>query len=105
MKCPTTRFPQVCSLASCIPASSLQAPDSGWVEVFPKKLGAETVRGMVQRFKARYPSETLSPESMPSPRLLALVAKQLQDRSWRYIPWKLRLSEEQHGAAVHAPPI
>ncbi|CAE7498892.1 unnamed protein product, partial [Symbiodinium pilosum] len=32
--------------------------DSGWVEMFPKKLGT--------------------------------------DRSWRYIPWKLRLSEEQH---------
>ena len=70
--------------------------DSGWVEMFPEKLGTDAVRAMIQRFKARYPSECLSPELMPSPRLLALVAKQLQDRSWRYIPWKLRLSEEQH---------
>ena len=81
-----------------MPSQSQQVPESGWVEVFPKKLGSDTVQGMIiyKRFKARYPSETLSPESMPSPRLLALVAKQIQERSWRYIPWKLRLSEEQH---------
>ena len=79
-----------------MPSQSQQVPESGWVEVFPKKLGSDAVQGMIKRFKARCPSETLSPESMPSPRLLALVAKQIQERSWRYIPWKLRLSEEQH---------
>ena len=49
---------------------------------------------MVARFRARYPSEPLSAECMPSARLLALVAKQLQDKHWRYVPWKYRLSEE-----------
>ena len=49
---------------------------------------------MVARFRARYPSEPLSAECMPSARLLALVAKQLQDKRWRYVPWKYRLSEE-----------
>ena len=78
--------------------------DSSWVESFPKKLDPENVRQMVQRFKSRYPSETLGPESMPGPRLLALVAKQVQDHHWRYVPWKWRLSEEQHDMSAMSRP-
>ena len=78
--------------------------DSSWVESFPKKFDPENVRQMVQRFKSRYPSETLGPESMPGPRLLALVAKQVQDHHWRYVLWKWRLSEEQHDMSAMSRP-
>ncbi|CAE7505760.1 unnamed protein product, partial [Symbiodinium sp. KB8] len=69
---------------------------SSWSDAFPKKLSSEAVKAMVSKFSQKYPSETLGPEVMPSPRLLALVHSQIQDRRWRWVPWKLRLSEEQH---------
>ncbi|CAE7038940.1 unnamed protein product [Symbiodinium sp. CCMP2592] len=68
--------------------------DSGWTEVFPKKVSSARVFEMVRQFKSRYPSETLSSDTMPSARLLALVSKQIQDHEWKYIPWKLRMSQE-----------
>ncbi|CAE7558786.1 unnamed protein product, partial [Symbiodinium pilosum] len=49
----------------------------------------------VLKARVRYPSESLAPDVMPSARLLALVAKQLQDRSIKCVPWKWRMSEEQ----------
>ena len=76
------------------PASSLEP--STWSDAFPKKLSSEAVKSMVAKFSQKYPSEPLGPEVMPSPRLLALVHSQIQDRRWRWVPWKLRLSEEQH---------
>ena len=88
-----------------VPAAALQSvagkpavalEQSTWSEAFPKKLSAETVREMVARFTRKYPSEPLGPDVMPGPRLLALVHSQLQERRWRWVPWKLRLSEEQH---------
>ena len=95
---PTLQRPQPSAQQQVVPQ------DSSWVESFPKKLDPETVRQMVQRFKSRYPSETLGPESMPGPRLLALVAKQVQDHHWRYVPWKWRLSEEQHDMSAMSRP-
>ena len=76
------------------PASSSEP--STWSDAFPKKLSSEAVKSMVAKFSQKYPSEPLGPEVMPSPRLLALVHSQIQDRRWRWVPWKLRLSEEQH---------
>ena len=91
-QCPAKESPCV----SIMPSEPTAAvADAGWVETFPKKLGAALVKSMVQKFKARYPSESLAPDVMPSARLLALVAKQLQDRSIKYVPWKWRMSEEQ----------
>ncbi|CAE7267110.1 unnamed protein product [Symbiodinium sp. CCMP2592] len=72
------------------------ADQASWSEAFPKRLSGEAVRQMIKAFSEKYPSEPLSPEIMPSPRLLSLVHQQLQDRRWRWIPWKLRLSEEQY---------
>ncbi|OLP88826.1 hypothetical protein AK812_SmicGene29782 [Symbiodinium microadriaticum] len=69
---------------------------STWSDAFCKKLSSEAVKAMVSKFSQKYPSEPLGPEVMPSPRLLALVHSQIQDRRWRWVPWKLRLSEEQH---------
>ena len=31
--------------------------DADWVEIFSKKLGAALINNVVQKFKARYPSE------------------------------------------------
>ena len=42
---------------------------STWSEAFPKKLSSEAVKAMVSKFSQKYPSETLGPEVMPSPRL------------------------------------
>ena len=82
--------------SSSAPSAGSVNADSGWSEVFPKKLSSDSVQKMIKTFKSRYPSETLSPDSMPGPRLLALVSKQLQDRDWKYIPWKMRMSQELH---------
>ena len=68
--------------------------DAAWVDTFPSKLSTTLVRSLVAKFKARYPSETLTPDAMPSARLMALVYKQVQDKCIRYVPWKWRLSEE-----------
>ncbi|CAE7493807.1 unnamed protein product [Symbiodinium sp. CCMP2592] len=72
------------------------AEQASWSEAFPRRLSGDTVRQMVKSFSEKYPSEPLSPDIMPSPRLLSLVHQQLQDKRWRWIPWKLRLSEEQY---------
>ena len=46
----------------CVPIERAEptaaAVDEGWVETFPKKLGAALVKCMVQKFKARYASES-----------------------------------------------
>ncbi|CAE7197394.1 unnamed protein product [Symbiodinium natans] len=68
--------------------------DASWVEAFPKKLSPELVKSLVQRFESRYPSEIICPETMPSQRLLALTAKQIQDKHWKWIHWKYRMSED-----------
>ena len=90
---PVTSSPATAPVA---PASSATAADSDWTHVFPKKLSVEQVRLMKARFVTRYPSEPLAPDTMPGPRLLAVVAKQLSEKSWRHVPWKIRLSEEQY---------
>ena len=41
---------------------------------------------------ANYPSELLTPDLMPSLRLLSLVYSQLQKMQWRWAPWKYRMS-------------
>ncbi|CAE7243204.1 unnamed protein product [Symbiodinium sp. CCMP2592] len=64
-------------------STGAMAEQASWSEAFPKRLSGDTVRQMVKSFS-------------PSPRLLSLVHQQLQDKRWRWIPWKLRLSEEQY---------
>ncbi|CAE7234659.1 unnamed protein product [Symbiodinium sp. CCMP2592] len=74
---------------------SLSEP-STWTDAFPKKLSSAAVRTMMKRFSEKYPSEPLGSDVTPSPRLLSLVHAQIQEHRWRWIPWKLRLSEDQH---------
>ena len=74
--------------------------DAGWGQAFPKKLSVDQVRDMKAKFIARYPSEPLAVDTMPSPRLLALVHRQIVDKCWRPVPWKLRISEEQYESRI-----
>ena len=59
--------------------------DAGWGQAFPKKLSVDQVRDMKAKFIARYPSEPLAADTMPSPRLLAercRMALQAKVRGW-----------------------
>ena len=69
-----------------------QSDSQSWVETCAPKLEAETIRKLKATFLSNYPSELLSPETMPSTRLLSLVHHQLAKRQWHWIPWKFRLS-------------
>ena len=87
-----------------LPVKSTDAVLNGWSQVFPRKLTPQEVREMKQRFSQRYPSEPLSPENMPGPRLLSLVFKQVNEKCWKFIPWKIRLSEDQHDSRMAERP-
>ena len=47
---------------------------------------------MKQRFQKSYPSEILCNDSMPSQRLLALVAHNVSKSKWKWVPWKFGMS-------------
>ena len=47
---------------------------------------------MKQRFQKSYPSDILCNDSMPSQRLLALVAHNVSKSKWKWVPWKFRMS-------------
>eukprot|EP00435_Cladocopium_sp_Y103_P046824 s1882_g13.t1 len=72
------------------PASSSDV--SSWTEAFAPKMENAVVQKLKDAFLANYPSELLTPDLMPSLRLLSLVYSQLQKKQWRWIPWKYRMS-------------
>ena len=74
------------------PASTISTSEGGWHEAFPPKLGHSTVVDMKKKFQKHYPSEILTPDSLPSNRLLALVHQTISKGSWKWIPWKHRLT-------------
>ena len=47
---------------------------------------------MKKKFLASYPAEPLTPETMPSHRLLALVHQSISKSHWNWIPWNYRMS-------------
>eukprot|EP00435_Cladocopium_sp_Y103_P034972 s347_g9.t1 len=65
---------------------------SSWTEAFAPKMEHAMVQKLKDAFLANYPSELLTPDLMPSLRLLSLVYSQLQKKQWRWIPWKYRMS-------------
>eukprot|EP00435_Cladocopium_sp_Y103_P029288 s1740_g7.t1 len=76
-------------------APSEPAPSSevsSWTEAFAPKMEHAMVQKLKDAFLANYPSELLTPDLMPSLRLLSLVYSQLQKKQWRWIPWKYRMS-------------
>ena len=66
--------------------------EGSWNEAFPPKLSHSTVLEMKKKFQKNYPSEILSSDSLPSNRLLALVHQTVSKGSWRWVPWKHRMT-------------
>ena len=70
-------------------------PHSSWAETFAPKLSASVVSSMKSKFLSSYPSEILTPNTLPSLRLLSQVHHQLQKKEVKWIPWKYRLSQSR----------
>ncbi|CAE7273822.1 unnamed protein product [Symbiodinium necroappetens] len=79
--------------AAATPTATTSDPSS-WVESFAPKLTSTKLLEMKQQFKTDYTSEILSPNTMPSLRLISLAAHQESKKEYRWIPWKHRLTEE-----------
>ena len=75
--------------STTIPSSH---PEGGWNEAFPPKLSQSVVLEMKKKFQKHYPSEILISDSLPSNRLLALVDQTVSKGSWRWVPWKHRMT-------------
>ena len=61
-----------------------------------------------QKFLANYPSEALTADTQPSPRLLSLPHQLAQKKEFKWLPWKFRMSmsraeELTMGRAAKAP--
>ena len=81
------------ALASTGASPSEAATISSWSDAFPAKLSATFTKDIRVRFESSYPGELLDDSSMPSSRLLALAHRYKTDCTYKFIPWKLRLSE------------
>ena len=81
---------EVPNAISSAPSSS--PTEGGWNEAFPPKLSQSVVLEMKKKFQKNYPSEILSSDSLPSNRLLALVHQTVSKSSWRWVPWKHRMT-------------
>ena len=93
--CHCSSDPEKAVFQACQPAS-----DSAWHDTFAPKLDPSIIKQLKkqleQDFLKNYPSEILTPETMPSSRLLSLVHKHVKNRgSWAWIPWKYCLSESK----------
>ena len=76
-----------------MPAEPTPASDMpSWTEAFAPKMEQATVQKLKDAYLANYPSELLTPDLMPSLRLLSLVYSQLQKKQWKWVPWKYRMS-------------
>jgi len=75
-------------------ASNVGVPQEGsWAESFAPKIQSSTVAKLKKQFLADYPSEVLTPETMPSTRLLSLAHHQHSKQEYRWIPWKFRMTQ------------
>ena len=77
-------------------AASVAQPSSNtegsWNEAFPPKLSQSAVLEIKKKFQKNYPSEILSSDSLPSNQSLALVHQTVSKGSWRWVPWKHRMT-------------
>ena len=64
---------------------------SSWADNFPPCMPADELQQLKLAFSSKYPSEILDSDSMPGPRVLALLKKN-SSADWRFVPWKYRLS-------------
>jgi hypothetical protein len=75
-------------------ASNVGVPHEGsWAESFAPKIQSSTIAKLKKQFLADYPSEVLTPETMPSTRLLSLAHHQHSKQEYRWIPWKFRMTQ------------
>ena len=81
------------SAGPSIPHSATSS--SSWVDTFPAKLSQERLNTLKTQFEKDYPSKILDPSSLPSSRMLALAKKHVTEKSFAYIAWKYRMSEEK----------
>ena len=56
---------------------------------------ADELQQLKLAFSSKYPSEISDSDSMPGPRMLALLKKN-SSADWRFVPWKYRLSCKMH---------
>ena len=68
------------------------APEGSWSDAFPPKLNSATVAALKQKFATNYPSEVLTADTQPSPRLLSLSHQLAQKKEYKWLPWKYRMS-------------
>ena len=86
------------------PDAEAPAVAQSWNDTFPPKLTSDSMRQLRLAFESSYPSELLDADNFPGPRLLALTHSQLSKKEWRWIPWKVRLSQSQHDNHSSARP-
>eukprot|EP00435_Cladocopium_sp_Y103_P000608 s5486_g1.t1 len=83
-------------------SSNTQTPEASqtaamsWADTFPAKLTGATLKQLRLDFESSYPSELLDSDNMPGPRLLAITQAQISKREWKWVHWKIRLSQSQH---------
>ena len=82
-------------------------PEGSWSESFAPKLQANTVAKLKKQFLEDYPSEVISPENMPSSRLLSLAYQHHAKREYQRIPWRYRMSQSKMDDMViyHKPKV
>ena len=73
-------------------SSNLEA--GGWAETFAPKLDASKVTSHRKSFLSSYPSEVLTPATMPSLRLLSTAVHQEVKRDYKWVAWKFRMSQQ-----------
>ncbi|CAE7643160.1 unnamed protein product [Symbiodinium sp. CCMP2592] len=85
--------------AETTPAEPLGSPakqGSGWSEAFAPKLDASRVATLKKRFLEAFPSEILTAMNTPSLRLLSTAVDAEVKRSWSWIPWKSRMTQQMY---------
>ena len=77
-----------------------QDSTSSWSTPFPPKVASTAVVATQKDFLKSYTSEILDQDTLPSPRLLALLKANVDNLEskvgWRWVPWKFRLSQKAH---------
>ena len=92
------------SAATTLDASKSASDVASWSDTFPPKLSTAFTKQIITRFESSYPGDILDDSNTPSSRLLALCNKYLSDKSFKYIPWHLRLSDKtQEELSLHRP--
>lgn len=91
-ECQRMSIPEPASPSAPQPTPAPSSASGSWTETFAPKLEPAIIQSLKSKFLSSYPSELLTPDLMPSTRLLSLTYNQIHKKAWVWIPWKLRLS-------------